>query len=80
MVCIGQEIPDKSQNDGSYGTFVSQSVTKLIEQLRQQTGKAIWIMGGASIVKPLIAADLIDEYHLMIVLISLGAGVRLFEE
>ena len=36
-------------------------------------------MGGASIVKPLIAADLIDEYHLTIIPILLGAGVRLFE-
>jgi len=36
-------------------------------------------MGGTSIVKPLIAADLIDEYHLTIVPILLGAGVRLFE-
>ncbi|GAX01591.1 dihydrofolate reductase family protein [Secundilactobacillus silagei] len=58
---------------------VSQPVTELIKQLRQQTGKAIWIMGGASIGRPLIATDLIDEYHLTIIPILLGAGVRLFE-
>ncbi|POE40591.1 riboflavin biosynthesis protein RibD [Lacticaseibacillus paracasei] len=58
--------------------FVTKSVVDLIENLRQKSGNSIWIMGGASIVNPLIAANMIDEYHLSIMPYLLGDGIRLF--
>ena len=50
-----------------------------MQKLQQQPGKHVWICGGASIVQQLIEADLIDEYHISVIPIILGAGIRLFE-
>ncbi|WDF83465.1 dihydrofolate reductase family protein [Lacticaseibacillus pabuli] len=60
--------------------FRHEAVTELIRSLRQKAGKAIWILGGASIVTPLVEANMIDEYHLTIMPILLGKGIRLFQD
>ncbi len=41
-------------------------------------GKDIWTCGSASIVNQLVKEDLIVEYHLTLIPIILGGGVRLF--
>lgn len=60
--------------------FVNRPVHELVESLKQQDGKAIWICGGASVINPLIALDFIDEYHLSIMPVLLGNGLRLFDK
>lgn len=55
-------------------------VCELVADLKQQSGKDIWILGGAQIVDALIKADLIDEYQISIVPIILGKGIKLFNE
>lgn len=60
--------------------FINQPLHELVALLKQQEGKAIWICGGASIINQLIEHDLIDEYHLTVMPILLGSGIRLFEE
>jgi dihydrofolate reductase len=49
-----------------------------IRQLRAQDGKAIQVMGSASLAAQLIEHDLVDEYRLMIEPILLGGGKRVF--
>jgi dihydrofolate reductase len=49
-----------------------------IRTLKKQPGKAINIQGSASVVQALERADLIDEYHLYIHPVLLGAGKPLF--
>jgi dihydrofolate reductase len=51
-----------------------------IRQLRAQDGKAIQVMGSASLAAQLIEHDLVDEYRLMIEPILLGGGKRIFPE
>jgi len=49
-----------------------------IRQLRAQDGKAIQVMGSASLAAQLIEHDLVDEYRLMIEPILLGGGKTIF--
>ena len=49
-----------------------------VRELKRQPGKAVNVQGSASIVQALARADLIDEYHLYVHPVLLGAGTPLF--
>jgi dihydrofolate reductase len=49
-----------------------------IRELRAREGRAIQVMGSASLSAQLIERDLVDEYRLMIEPILLGGGKRVF--
>lgn len=51
-----------------------------VRELRGRDGKALQVMGSASLAAQLIAHDLVDEYRLMIEPILLGGGKRLFPD
>jgi dihydrofolate reductase len=51
-----------------------------IAGLKDQPGKDITILGSATLVRSLLADDLLDELQLMVHPIVLGSGKRLFEE
>jgi dihydrofolate reductase len=60
--------------------FTQESPCEVVRRQRQLPGKTIWICGGASIVKPLLAQGLIDEYRICVIPTILGAGIRLFAQ
>lgn len=60
--------------------FTSQTPVELIQDLKEQNGEAIWVVGGASIIAPLVEAKLIDTYILTTIPTILGKGIRLFNE
>lgn len=60
--------------------FTSGNPCQLVNNLRQEAGKDIWICGGADIISQLLKADLIDVFHIATIPIILGGGVRLFAE
>jgi len=60
-------------------TYVSGNVVDIIKSYQQQPGGMIWIIGGGGILKPLLEANLIDEFWIQIVPVLLGDGKRLFE-
>ncbi len=68
------------QQDTHEIAFVNEDVCTLVERLKTQSGKHIWICGGTGIVTPLIKTNLIDEYHITIIPVLLGGGVGLFVE
>ncbi len=49
-----------------------------IRKLKAESGKPIVALGGAGFMQSLIATGLIDEYHLAIHPVALGAGLPLF--
>jgi dihydrofolate reductase len=51
-----------------------------VSELREQPGGDINVMGSASIVRELLAADLVDELALMIEPIVLGGGKGIFPD
>lgn len=58
--------------------FINEDLNRLITKLKNESNKDIWICGGANLINQLINLDLIDEYHLTIVPIILGDGIKLF--
>lgn len=59
--------------------FTPEKPRELVEKLRQEPGKDIWICGGASIVRQLMEADAIDRFHISMIPTLLGGGIRLFD-
>lgn len=60
--------------------FYNGSLSKLISDLKSNTGGAIFIDGGAEIVNELLKEKLIDEFIISVIPIFLGNGKRLFNE
>lgn len=58
--------------------FTSEKPATLLKQLKTETGKGIWICGGANLIKQLVDEDLIDRYHISVIPTILGDGIRLF--
>ncbi|MGX7013593.1 dihydrofolate reductase family protein [Vagococcus silagei] len=72
-------LTSKKRTDKENIHFVNQDIVDLVDDLKEKSGKNIWIVGGSSIVAPLVAANLIDEYQLAIVPVILGEGIPLFK-
>jgi dihydrofolate reductase len=65
---------------GTTFTFVTDGIDSALEQARAAAGdKDVAIAGGASAVQQYLAAGMLDELHLHMVPIVLGAGERLLE-
>lgn len=65
--------------DTEHVRFRNVSVCSLVEELREQPGENIWICGGAQIAQRLVEKDMIDIYHIAVVPVILGGGIRLFD-
>ncbi len=59
--------------------FTEQNPVDLVKQLRRETGKDIWICGGANLIQQLVAEDMIDQYYITVIPTILGSGIRLFK-
>ncbi len=60
--------------------FVHEPPEDLIDKLRKEEGKDIWICGGAEIVRQLMRTGMIDRFYVSVIPVVLGGGVRLFGE
>lgn len=58
--------------------FSSEDPCSLINTLKKEDGKDIFICGGASLVQQLMEKDLIDTYYISVIPMLLGNGIRLF--
>jgi dihydrofolate reductase len=59
-------------------TLVGENVVEEVRKIKNQPGKDIWLFGGASLVTSLLNLGLVDEIHLAVHPIVLGAGKPLF--
>ncbi|HCM88570.1 MULTISPECIES: dihydrofolate reductase family protein [Vagococcus] len=59
--------------------FTDQPVVEIVNNLKQTNGGNVFIVGGASIIQPLVEANLIDEYQLATIPVILGEGIPLFK-
>ena len=59
--------------------FVNESPVDLVKRLGEETGKDIWICGGANLIQQLVKEDVIDDYYITVIPTILGSGIRLFE-
>ena len=60
--------------------FIEGDICGFVKSLKEETGKDIWICGGASIVNQLMKENLIDEYQISVMPMILGSGTRLFHD
>ncbi len=60
--------------------FSSQAPWKILQQLKKQAGKKIWICGGRNLIRQLMEKDLIDEYNISVIPTILGSGIPLFHQ
>ena len=61
-------------------TLIKGDVAEEVAKLKRQPGKDIGIVGSATLVRSLLADDLLDELALMVHPIVVGRGKRLFEQ
>jgi dihydrofolate reductase len=74
---VSRSIEDPSWNNTR---VISGEVAGAVAQLKSEPGGDILVAGSATLVHALTAADLVDEYRLMVYPLLLGAGKRLFAE
>lgn len=58
--------------------FTGEEPQELVRRLKAGSGKNIWVCGGSDLANQLMAADIIDEFHLTIMPVILGGGLPLF--
>ena len=59
-------------------TFTGQAPAELIAALRGRPGKDIYVMGGGEVAREFLRAGLVDEIHLHLIPVLLGAGIPFF--
>lgn len=69
----------KGSRDGNdSGARVHSS--EAIRSLKQRVDGGIYVSGSGTLVRAMVADDLVDEIHLFVYPLSLGGGPRLFED
>ena len=61
-------------------TIIRGDVVEAIRGLKSQPGKTIMTDGSSQLVHTMLAADLVDELHLLLYPLTVGGGKRLFPE
>src|SRR5205085_4621205 len=61
-------------------TIVGDDAEKVVDGLRREAGKDIWLFGGGSLFRSLLAAGLVDSVEVAIVPILLGEGIPLLPQ
>jgi len=62
-----------------YVDFVSGDIISFIQNLKNEEGKDIWLIGGGKLNTSLFNAGLIDEFHVFVMPIVVGEGIPLFD-
>lgn len=60
--------------------FINENPVLLLKKLQEESGKGIWICGGANLIQQLVREDMIDCYYITVIPTILGSGIRLFEK
>jgi dihydrofolate reductase len=70
--------------DAPWGDFPAATVTRdpaaTIRELKEQSGKDIWLWGSLTLMRSLLDAGLVDEVTLLVCPASRGKGTRVFED
>lgn len=71
-------------HDAPWGDFPAATVTRdavgSIRELKEQSGKDIWLWGSLTLMRSLMDAGMVDELRLLVCPASRGRGARVFED
>ncbi|MEZ4764903.1 MAG: dihydrofolate reductase family protein [Calditrichia bacterium] len=59
-------------------TFVDDDIAAVVQSLKAQPGKDIWLVGGAQLTMAFLQQNLIDEFVISVHPVLLGDGIPLF--
>ncbi|MEK6479812.1 dihydrofolate reductase family protein [Catalinimonas sp. 4WD22] len=60
-------------------TYIHADIVERVTKIKQESGKDIWLYGGAKLITTFVNLGLIDEYRVSVHPTVLGAGKPLFE-
>jgi dihydrofolate reductase len=70
-------------NDAPWGDFPTATVTRdpvtTVRELKERSGKDIWLWGSLTLMHSLIDAGVVDEVRMLVCPTSRGSGTRLFQ-
>jgi dihydrofolate reductase len=75
---VTHTVPQEWVKPGSLFTFVTDGVESAVEKAKQAAGDKDVVVSTATLLQQCLKAGLLDEIHLDLVPVLLGAGVRLF--
>ena len=58
--------------------YVSEDIESFVEELKNEEGKDIWLVGGGDLIQQFLEKNLVDEIHMFVHPILLGTGLPLF--
>jgi dihydrofolate reductase len=67
------------KNDDTTAIFINSNIKEKVLEIKKQSGKNIWLYGGAKLVTTFLNLNLIDEYRLAVFPVILGKGKPLFQ-
>jgi dihydrofolate reductase len=73
---LSQSLPKADWNNN----HLIRDLVKDVSALKESEGGNILVYGSAMLVRGLIQHDLVDELHLLLYPVSIGGGLRIFEE
>lgn len=59
--------------------FVSGDFGEFVRQLKENTGKDIWLVGGSQLIEVFLEEELVQDLTVFVVPIILGSGIPLFD-
>jgi dihydrofolate reductase len=69
-----------TKDDNTNAIFINSDIKARVLEIKEQSGKDIWLYGGAKLTTTFLNLGLIDEYRLAIHPILLGKGKPLFQD
>lgn len=72
-------ITREKRKDLDHVYFTNEDVVDVVKKQRDKYDGILWIVGGSSLIQPLVEANLIDEYQISVMPMILGDGVKLFK-
>jgi dihydrofolate reductase len=71
-------------DDAPWGNFPAATVTRdpaaTIRELKEQSGKDIWLWGSLTLMRSLLDAGVVDEVRMLVCPTTRGKGTRIFED
>lgn len=58
--------------------FITENIAERTSELKNESGKNIWLIGGGELITMLLNADLVDELQICYIPVILGTGIPLF--
>jgi dihydrofolate reductase len=65
------------QKEYPHVSIVADDARKVLSELKEQPGKDIWLFGGGSLFRSLLAEGLVDKVEVAIIPVLIGAGIPL---